>query len=135
MPDPITDIREISRIAYGFKASKALLVGIDLEIFSRLSGTAKSLADLAMELDIAANRLDTLLTALTSIGLLISDGGGAYRNAPASEDYLVSGKPAYFGDYFNLQTDQFIFPAYADLGAVIKGDGAPNIWRDYETLM
>ena len=113
MQDPITDVREISRIAYGFKASKALLVAIDLELFSRFSGGAKSLADLADELDIAEKRLDTLLTALTSIGLLVRDGD-AYTNAPASEDYLVRGKSAYFGDYFNLQIDKFIFPAYED---------------------
>ena len=134
MQDPITDVREISRIAYGFKASKALLVAIDLELFSRLSGGAKSLAALADELDIAENRLDTLLTALTSIGLLVLDGD-AYTNAPASEDYLVRGKSAYFGDYFNLQTDKFIFPAYDDLGSVIAGCGAPDVWRDYESLM
>jgi 2-hydroxy-4-(methylsulfanyl)butanoate S-methyltransferase len=134
MQDPITDVREISRIAYGFKASKALLVAIDLEIFSRLSGGARPLADLTAELEIAETRLDTLLTALTSIGLLVRDGKG-YTNAPACEEYLVRGKPAYFGDYFNLQTDRFIFPAYAKLGAVISGQGAPDIWRDYATLM
>ncbi len=134
MQDPITDVREISRIAYGFKASKALLVAVDLELFSRLSGGAKSLAALADELKVAENRLDTLLTALTSIGLLVRDGD-AYTNAPASENYLVCGKPAYFGDYFNLQTDKFIFPAYDDLGSVIKGRGAPEVWRDYESLM
>ncbi len=27
--DPVTDVREISQFAYGFKASKALLVGIE----------------------------------------------------------------------------------------------------------
>jgi ubiquinone/menaquinone biosynthesis C-methylase UbiE len=92
------------------------------------------LADLAGELDIAENRLDTLLTALTSIGLVVRNGG-AYANAPACEDYLVRGKPAYFGDYFNLQTDKFIFPAYDDLGAVLSGSGVSDIWRDYDSLM
>jgi ubiquinone/menaquinone biosynthesis C-methylase UbiE len=132
--NPITDVREIARIAYGFKASKALLVAIDLEIFSRLSGGAQSLAALVNQLDIAENRLDTLLTALLSLGLLVRDGD-AYSNAPASEEYLVRSKPAYIGDYFNLQTDQFIFPAYDDLGSVIEGRGGPKVWRDYETLM
>jgi hypothetical protein len=47
----------------------------------------------------------------------------------------VKGRPAYFGDYFNLQTDQFIFPAFNNLGAVIRGEGSQGIWRDYETLM
>ena len=82
----------------------------------------------------AENRLETLLTALTSLGLLVNDEG-RYANAPASETYLVKGKPAYFGDYFSLQTDQFIFPAYNHLGAVINGQGTPADWRDYESLM
>ena len=132
--DPITDVREISRIAYGFKASKALLVGIDLELFSRLSECEETLASLAEETGVADNRLETLLTALTSLGLLVNDEG-SYSNAPASEDYLVKGKPAYFGDYFNLQTDQFIFPAYNHLGAVVRGQSTPSEWRDYESLM
>lgn len=132
--EPITDVREISRIAYGFKASKALLVGIDLDLFSRLSGTAKPLSKLAEETGVAENRLETLLTALTSLGLLVKTDG-TYTNAPACEDYLVKGKPAYFGDYFNLQTEPFIFPAFTQLGAVIRGESAPGIWRDYETLM
>ncbi len=132
--DPITDVREISRIAYGFKASKALFVGIDLELFRRLSKCEKTLTSLAEETGVAENRLETLLTALTSLGLLVNDEGW-YSNAPASEGYLVKGNPAYFGDYFKLQTDQFIFPAYNHLGALIRGQGTPSDWRDYESVM
>lgn len=130
----IADVREIARIAYGFKASKALLVGIDLDVFGRLSQSAKTLLLLAEETGIKENRLETLLTALTSLGLL-ANNDGLYSNSPASENYLVKGKPAYFGDYFNLQTDQFIFPAFNDLGSVIRGEGSPEVWRDYATLM
>jgi ubiquinone/menaquinone biosynthesis C-methylase UbiE len=132
--DPITDVREVSRIAYGFKASKALFVAIDLDLFSKLSESAKSLSALVVETGVVENRLETLLTALTGLGLLIN-AGGSYSNAPASEDYLVKGKPAYFGDYFLLQTDQFIFPAFNDLGNVIQDGELPSNWRDYETLM
>jgi hypothetical protein len=132
--DPITDVREVSRIAYGFKASKALFVAIDLDLFSKLSESAKSLSALVVETGVVENRLETLLTALTGLGLLANDGS-SYSNAPASEDYLVKGKPAYFGDYFLLQTDQFIFPAFNALGELIRGEGVPDNWRDYETLM
>ena len=132
--EPITDVREISRIAYGFKASKALFVAIDLDLFSKISGSAKPLSLLADETGVAENRLETLLTALTGLGLLVN-ASGSYSNAPASEDYLVKSKPAYFGDYFLLQTDQFIFPAFNDLGNVIQDGDLPSNWRDYETLM
>jgi len=132
--DPITDAREITRIAYGFKASKALLVAIDLDIFSRLSATGASLAELADATAVPESNLGTLLTALVSMGLLSRDGD-RFANAPACEDYLVRGKRTYFGDYFNLQTDQFIFPGYADLGAVIRRQGRSDVWHDYESLM
>ena len=130
----IADVREISRIAYGFKASKALLVGIDLGLFTLLSDHAKTLPALAEKTGVATNRLETLLTALTSIGLLVKNGS-EYSNAPASDNYLVKGKPAYFGDYFSLQTDSFIYPAFTELGALIKGEGVVGPWRDYESLM
>ena len=55
------------------KASKALPVSIDLELFSRIFSGTKSLVALTVELDIAENRLDMLLTALTSIGLFVRD--------------------------------------------------------------
>lgn len=132
--EPISDVREITRIAYGFKASKALFVGVELDLFSRLAESGKSLSSLAAETGVAENRLETLLTALTSLGLLVRTDG-RYHNAPACEDYLVRGKPAYFGDYFSLQTDQFIFPAFNDLAALIKGEATRSMWRDYDTLM
>ena len=97
--EPIADAWEISRIAYGFKASKALFVAMELELFSRLSSTANHLSTLVRETGIAENRLETLLTALSGLGLIAHDSG-RYRNAPASETYLVKGKPAYVGYYF-----------------------------------
>ena len=53
----INDVREISRIAYGFKASKALFVALELEIFGRIASSPKSLLQLAAETSVAENRL------------------------------------------------------------------------------
>ncbi len=36
--EPLTHVRDISRIAYGFMASKALFASLNLDLFSRLSG-------------------------------------------------------------------------------------------------
>lgn len=132
--EPVSDVRDITRIAYGFKASKALFVAVELDLFSSLAGSGKSLTSLAGETGIAENRLETLLTALTGLGLLVRSDG-RYNNAPACEDYLVRGKPAFFGDYFSLQTDQFLFPAFNDLGSLLRGEDTRGLWRDYESLM
>ena len=44
---PITDIREISRIGYGFMASQALFAALDVDVFGRLARGPRTLADLA----------------------------------------------------------------------------------------
>ncbi len=130
----VGDAREIARIAYGFKASKALFTAIDIGLFARLSDGPQTLSALAADMSLAANRLETLLTALTSLGLLSKDTDG-YANAPGCNDYLVPGKPSYFGDYFELQTDRFLYPAFDDLASLIRGDGGSEVWGEYEELM
>jgi 2-hydroxy-4-(methylsulfanyl)butanoate S-methyltransferase len=123
MPMPITDVREISRIAYGFMGSKALFSALNLDLFSRLAGGGKTFEGLVEETGVAANRLRTLLVALTSVGLIVREGDG-YRNAAASERYLVRTAPAYFGDYYRFQIDRQIYPALSHLDSGIAGDTA-----------
>jgi ubiquinone/menaquinone biosynthesis C-methylase UbiE len=121
MARPITDVREISRIAYGFMGSKALFSALNIDLFSRLAESGKTMEVLVEETGVAANRLRTLLAALTSIGL-VARQDNSYRNAPASERYLVRGAPAYFGEYYRFQIDRQIYPALEHLGAGIAGD-------------
>lgn len=123
MAMPITDVREISRIAYGFMGSKALFAALNLDLFGRLAGGKKTFETLVEETGVAPNRLRTMLVALTGVGLVVRDGDG-YRNAPASERYLVRGAPAYFGDYYRFQIDRQIYPALLHLDSGIAGDTA-----------
>lgn len=120
---PATDVRDISRIAYGFMASKALFAALTLDVFTRLAGGAKDLPTLARETGVAPHRLDTLLAVLTSHGLLVRQAGG-WVNAPACERYLVRGRPADFGDYYRFQVDRLIYPALLHLNAGLAGDRA-----------
>jgi SAM-dependent methyltransferase len=130
--EPLADVRDVSRIAYGFMASKALFVALDFDLFSRLSPTPRTLADLAQETGIDAQRLLTLLTACVSLGLLTRDGE-YYGNAPASEAYLVRGAPNYFGDYYRLQIDRQIYPRLAHLQAALKGEPVPPLYALMES--
>lgn len=123
MAMPITDVREISRIAYGFIGSKALFSALNLDLFGRLADGNKTFERLVEETGVAPNRLRTMLVALTAVGLVIRDGDG-YQNAPASERYLVRSAPAYFGDYYRFQIDRQIYPALLHLDAGIAGDTA-----------
>jgi 2-hydroxy-4-(methylsulfanyl)butanoate S-methyltransferase len=121
MTQPITDVREISRIAYGFMGSKALFAALNIDLFGKLAGGPKPLEHLVSATAIAQNRLKTLLAALVSIGRVVKDGP-AYRNAPASERYLVRSAPAYFADYYRFQVERQIYPALAHLDAGVAGD-------------
>lgn len=124
---PITDVRDISRIAYGFMASKALFAALETELFARLSGAEKSLDDLARDTGIRENQLGALLAALTALGL-IERNGDRYRNAPASERYLVSGAADDFSDYYRYQINRQIYPAMLDLERVLRGEKVAGLY-------
>jgi hypothetical protein len=117
---PLDDVRDISKLAYGFMASKTLFVALELDVFGHLADGAKTLAELADATGIAASRLYTLLTACVSTGLL-SKTGDRYANAPASQYYLVRTTPPYFGDYYRFQIDRQIYPAFGRLSEALHG--------------
>lgn len=117
----LTDVRDISRIGYGFMASRALFAALDADVFGHLAGGPKPLAALAHDLGLAAGRLRPLLTACVALGLLVRDGE-RYANAPASTTYLVRSSPAYFGDYFRFQVSRQIYPTLLHLDAALRGE-------------
>jgi 2-hydroxy-4-(methylsulfanyl)butanoate S-methyltransferase len=112
--EPLTDVRDISRIAYGFMASKALFAALNLDLFSLLT-ESRTFEGLVEESGVAAHRLNTLLATLTSLGLIVRDAAG-FRNSPASGRYLARSGRAYFGDYYRLQIDRQIYPSLEHLG-------------------
>jgi SAM-dependent methyltransferase len=117
----ITDVRDISRIGYGFMASRALFAALDADVFGHLADGPQPLDALARATGLAAGRLRPLLTACVALGLLERDGD-RYANAPASATYLVRTSPAYFGDYFRFQVSRQIYPTLLHLDAALRGE-------------
>jgi 2-hydroxy-4-(methylsulfanyl)butanoate S-methyltransferase len=117
----ITDVRDISRIGYGFMASRALFAALDVDVFGRLADGPKTLDALATDLGVVPGRLRALLTACVALGLLGYEGG-RYANAPASAAYLVRTSSAYFGDYFRFQVSRQIYPTLMHLDAALRGE-------------
>ena len=118
--DPLTDVRDISRIAYGFMASKALFAALNLDLFSRLA-EPRTVGELVEASGVPAHRLKTLLATLASLGLIVRDGA-AFRNSPAADRYLARSGRAYFGDYYRMQIDRQTYPALQHLDAGLAGD-------------
>jgi len=111
---------DISAIAYGFMASKALFAALEIGVFTALADGPLAPVDLADRTGLAARRLRTLLHALAGLGLLVRDGD-TFGNAPAADRYLVRGRAEDFGDYFRLQVGRQIYPAMLNLDAGIAG--------------
>jgi 2-hydroxy-4-(methylsulfanyl)butanoate S-methyltransferase len=122
LPQPLTDVRQISHIAYGFFASKALFAALNLNLFGHLAAGRTQFDSLANATGVAANRLATLLSVLASIGLVVRSGEN-WTNAPAASRYLVPGEPAYFGDYYRFQIDRQLYPNMLALDDALAGNG------------
>jgi hypothetical protein len=126
MSDPLTDVRQISHVAYGFFASKALFGALNLELFGHLAAGPLTVDALSAATRVAPNRLATLLATLAASGLVTretaADGAERWANAPAAARYLVPGAPAYFGDYYRYQIDRQLYPSMVALDAGLRGD-------------
>ena len=79
---------EVSRLAFGFMASKALFAGLHVDIFSQLADGPKTARELAEETSVPVNRITTLMTALTATGLVEREEE-SYFNGPGAATFLV----------------------------------------------
>ncbi|MGW1607534.1 methyltransferase family protein, partial [Streptomyces eurythermus] len=96
-PTPLMDL------TLGVYAFKALGLATELELFTELAGGGSTtLAGFAGRHEIDERPAELLLTALVSLDLLRLDDDGTYHNTPLSEEFLVKGKPRYFGGWVTL---------------------------------
>jgi SAM-dependent methyltransferase len=121
MAAPLTEVRQISKLAYGFMASKALFAALNLELFGHISRGARTAQALSELTGVPVHRMKTLIAALVSTGVLVREDG-SLANAPATETYLVPGAPAYFGDYYRFQIGGQIYGMMEHLDAGLIGD-------------
>lgn len=111
---------ELSMAAFGFMASKALFAGLHIDLFTKLSGGAKTIDEISAETKVPRNRVMTLVTALSSIGA-VSFSDGKVANSPAAEQFLVQGAKYDFGDYLRYQIDKQMYPFLQQLNEVVDG--------------
>ena len=121
MPLPITDVRDVSKLAYGFMASKALFSALNIELFGLISRGKNSAEEISAATGVPVFRVKTLVAALVSVGVLVQNND-LLENAPATETYLVPGAPAYFGDYYRFQIGGQIYELMNHLDAGLIGD-------------
>ena len=127
---------EVSRIAFGFMASKALFAGLHIDVFTQLADGPKNSAEIAKDARIPMNRITTLMTALTSIGLVDrEEEGEIYSNSPGAKAFLAKGAKYEFGDYLRYQIDQQMYPFLGQLNEVLDGSLDPDAVDSYQHWM
>ncbi|MFF9458400.1 methyltransferase [Streptomyces flaveolus] len=92
----------LMELATGFWASKTVAAGVELGLFTRLAGgRSVSIEEAATEFGIKIRPASIFLAASVALGLLEKDGE-KYRNSPLAEEFLVAGRPSYFGGYITF---------------------------------
>ncbi|MFT4167407.1 MAG: methyltransferase [Microlunatus sp.] len=116
----------LMQLATGFWAFKTLAAAHEFDLFSRLSGTdGTTIGGLAETLEIEERPAEMLLTGCAALGLLAKDDG-RYVNSPLAEEFLVRGKPYYFGGFVQM-LDQRLYPGWGRLTQAIRTN-RPTTW-------
>jgi hypothetical protein len=90
MVKPLEDARDLSRLAYGFMASKALFCALHLDVFSRLDARSQTGGELAAATGVAEHRMQTLEASGAAGGLARQDCREATSPENASTRALTS---------------------------------------------
>ncbi len=125
---------EVSSIAFGFMASKAMFAGLHLDLFTHLASGAKTSKELSKAVGVPTNRIVTLMTALNGIGLVDQDGD-LYLNSPGAEAFLSRTSKYEFGDYLRFQIDQQMYPFLGQLNEVLDGSLSSDAVDSYQHWM
>ena len=130
----VNSAEEISRIAFGFMASKALFAGLHINVFTHLADGPKTCREISDKSSVPENRITTLMTALYSIGLVDWEDE-RYSNSPGAEAFLSQTSKYDFGDYLRYQIDQQMYPFLQQLNEVLDGSLAPDAVDSYQHWM
>ncbi|WP_369185521.1 methyltransferase [Streptomyces sp. Y1] len=122
MPSPVP----LMQLTSAFWQFKTLAAGVETGLFTELAdGQALTREDLAARLDLRERPADMFLAALTSLGLL-TKADCRYRNSPLAEEFLVEGRPRYFGGLVRY-CDQREYPAWHRIVEALRTD-KPLTW-------
>jgi ubiquinone/menaquinone biosynthesis C-methylase UbiE len=99
----------IIEIAWGYCAPYILSSAVELGLFTRIAEGKNTLPALQESTGASARGLRMLLDALTGMQFLTREGSGdqaVHGLAPDAAQFLVEGKPSYFGGFLRISTGQ-----------------------------
>lgn len=89
-------------------AMGVLATGVTYSIFTHVEKGEDTLEAIARRAGISQRGAAAILDGLVAVGFL-TVSSGRYRNAPDAAEFLVEGKPSYFGGFA-----KFLFSSYGD---------------------
>lgn len=123
--------KDISRIAHGFQASRALLTGFELDVFTILDSKGKTPDQVAAEAGCSPRATDRLMRALSALGLLETDGE-RFSNTEASRRLLSRNSPECMS---GLDHTAHTFQRWAALTRAVRTGEKPEKkpWEEEES--
>ena len=130
MNEPQPD--RILQVGLGFWASKALLSGVEMELFTELAKHPEDLETLQARLNLHPRSARDFLDALVSLKFL-ERRDGRYYNTPSTDFFLDKRKPSYIGGILEMANSR-LYPFWSDLTTALRTglpqnetrDGSPN---------
>jgi ubiquinone/menaquinone biosynthesis C-methylase UbiE len=114
---PVTPER-VMQFAWGYAPTLIIEAALRHKIFDLLDAGPKTVAQLASETGASPRGLKAILNALVSLQFLATNGG-RYSLTPESATFLVSTKPAFYGEMFkHISAD--LLPKWMQLTEVVK---------------
>ena len=124
---------DIDAIAYGYMASQTLFAALDLKVFDVIKAAGKAdLSAVKKGTNVNAPRLLTLLTALTSHGMLERDSEGNYTLTNNVDRFLTEDSKYYYGDYLKYQIGGQFYGRLDKLGNIMSSGEAPTYTKWFQ---
>ncbi len=120
-PDKSWTLGNILATSSAYWQGCTLQAGVRLELFTALEGSAKTVDEVARQLDLDSRGLELLCNGLTAMGLLHRSGSG-YRNSEAATTFLSKNSSRYKGHI--ILHHQNLVDAWAQLHTAVK-QGVP----------
>ena len=132
MPDPLTaasksDPTLLYRYRDAMYAPDMLIVGLHLDLFTRLASQPMTMDEICAGFDITPRPTDVMLTLFSAMGLL-ERSGDRYQLTATGREHLVKGSPWYLGPYYPRLDDR---PIARDLLTVLR-TGRPANWGTHQ---
>lgn len=134
--DPTTSLKteRLNELAFSFKKTGAMVLALELELFTLIDQGQDTSGALADALDLDTEMVERLLTVCKGLEL-VREVDGRLENFDDVSRYLVKTRPAYFGEYLIYQPISE-YDGFKNLAQhYVKPTGPAPSKSNYETMM